>query len=166
MPPATAFNDIYQLGYVTADIAAAQAQFRSRYGVGDFLCYDVNQHMITPQGEGNVALRLGFAFIGEIQIELIQPLAGLTRIYTDVLDRSAAPMAFHHAAIVLKGSLADWDAFRAGLTASPRPVVLEGAVGDDVRFVYTDETAILGHHMEYLWFSADARQGQAGIPRY
>jgi hypothetical protein len=164
--PITAFNDLFQIGYVTADIQTAMSDFRDHYGVAEFLCYDKAMEMTTPRGTNAVELRLAFAFIKDIQIELIQPLGGDVEIYTDVLNAAHSTVAFHHIAVRVQGDMGQWERCRAAIGTAERPLALEGAVGDDVRFAYSDERERLGHYIEYLWYSPIAAQGLESVPRY
>lgn len=148
----------HQMAYVTADMAGAKRIYAETYGVTAFheLTYD------TP--DGKVALAL--ANVGGMEIELIQPLVG-ARLYADVLVGGDSALVFHHAAIRIEGSLADWDAYAASLDPGRHPVVLQGAMADDLRFLYTDERTRLGHYVEHLWFSPELRARQDKlIPRF
>ena len=52
-----------------------------------------------------------------------------------------------------------WDGFRA--------VAFDGAIGDMLRYIYTDERATLGHYVEHVWMSPDLLAQMRGIvPAY
>lgn len=162
----TAFNQYHQIAYVTSDMDEALTIFRDTYNVPRFVVQETATEMWTPAGVGINRLRLAFAFVGDMQIELIQPLEGNISLYTDALKGARSPLVFHHVAIRIDGPMAAWEQFRQGIDPATRPLVLEGAVGDDVRFVYTDERSRLGHYIEYLWFSEEATAMFDQIPHF
>lgn len=141
--------------------------FAENLGVTDFLVrppaiVDVD----TPAGSRRMELLLAFAFLGETQIELIQPLAGDVGTYTDVLPDYGFGTALHHLGFVLAGELADWGEFRRSLEGSPHPLLFEGAVGDHTRFAYLDSALVLGHHLEYIWWSRERLAWLDEVPRH
>ncbi|MDE0271667.1 MAG: VOC family protein [Gammaproteobacteria bacterium] len=161
----TVYTGLNQLGYVTRDIEAARSAFERHYGVSDFFCFEARTEAVTPKGSVN-ELIVGLAYAGDIQIELIQPVGGDVAIYADVLRHSQALVAFHHVGVMIAGSLDAWNRHRQRFDAA-HPVVLEGAVGDDIRFAFTDERPRLGHYIEHVWFSArQAAELEKSIPRF
>lgn len=45
--------------------------------------------------------------------------------------------------------------------------MFEGALGDSLRYIYTDERATLGHYVEHVWMAPDLlAQMRAVVPAY
>ena len=155
-----------QVAYVTDDLDAAIAVFEREYGAPGFYRFS-NADSGLPM-EGQPILRIALARVGGVEIELIQPIGGPCEIFTDALRGGARPeIRFHHVAIRIEGSLQDWEAHRAEVLKKGRPVAFEGALGDDLRFFYTDERALLGHFIEHVWMSPGLlTQLGAVVPRY
>lgn len=149
----TAFSGLFQLGYVTRDVRAAEAMLRDGYGIDRLDISEARFDVTTPRGAGEVSLLLGFAYVDDLMIEVIQPVAGEIGIYTEALERSGGVLASHHTASLITGAVENWDAFRASIAASGREVALEGVVGDGLRFIYVDDRERVGHYLEYMWFS-------------
>lgn len=149
----------HQIAYVTRDLDAATAMFRE--------CYGIERFFVLPEmPPGGPRLRIALASLRGVEIEVIEPIADAA-IYADPLEGVDRPVLLHHVASRIEGTLAQWDAYRAGLDETVRPVVFEGGVGDDLRYAYTDERARLGHYLEHLWMSPTlAAQMDAAIPRF
>ena len=143
----------YQNAYITRDIAAA-ADHLCFDGSGlNFKIFDVTYDVTTPKGPGQATSKLGFAWIGDMQYELIEPVSGMVDIYSDALPADNS-LQFHHAAF----RVADWDALRQQVSRSGLAVVFEGG-GDALKFLYVDARGLLGHHLEYVW-ATDERWAQ------
>jgi len=67
--------------------------------------------------------------------------------------------------VKVDGELADWEAHIAAL-GPHQPIAYVGDV-PGVRFIYTDERAIVGHYVEHVWFGAELEaQLAAAVPTY
>ena len=154
-----------QLAYVTNDLDAAAAVFEKDYGAPGFYKFD-NAQVARP---GDPQLRIALARVGGVEIELIEPVGLAEPPFADFLPqrRSELAIRFHHVAIRIEGSLADWEGHRAAIDIRHHPIVLEGSLGDLLRFFYTDERARLGHYVEHMWMSHELlAQLQAVVPTY
>jgi Glyoxalase/Bleomycin resistance protein/Dioxygenase superfamily len=141
----------YQNAYVCDDIVAAIAQVRAVSDVGDVAIHDVDQMIATPTGPKRVATRLAFIWIDDLQYELIQVIADDTGIYANCRS-NGGPLRFHHICMRVD----DWDSFRAKVDQQDLPLVMERATDDQLKFLYLDARATLGHYLEYVW-TTDAR---------
>lgn len=145
----------YQNAYVTRNLDAAIDAFGRRGHVRKLIRYDGSVEVATPAGRGLSTTRLAFAWVEDLQYELIEPVAGVVDIYREALagdDR----LSFHHACMRVD----DWTDFRRRVDQQDLPVVLEGG-SDQLRFVYLDARGLLGHYLEYTWMT-DARWTQMG----
>lgn len=80
-----------QLGFVVRDIEAAMRHWIDVFGVGPFIFMErgVSQPVGTTYHRGEpvqVELRLAFAYMGDVQIELIEQTNDASSPYTDFLD--------------------------------------------------------------------------------
>lgn len=144
----------YQNGYVTPDIEAALAWFRDQ-GIADGRAFEVTVPVTTPVGSGTATTRLAFLQVGNLQYELIEPVAGLVDLYREALPERG--VRFHHACMRVE----DWDAFRQRVAKQGWPVAIEGG-GDALRFLYLDARPFLGHYLEYVWATPE-RWAQMGL---
>jgi len=118
---------------------------------------------------GDPQLRIGLARVGGIEIELIEPQGSATNLFSEVLPRGGAELAirFHHVAIRIDGLLENWERHRAAIDTARHPIAYQGALGDMLRYFYTDERPTLGHYVEHVWMSPQLlAQLGAAIPTY
>lgn len=145
----------FQNAYVTRDIEKWVATFGERAKVDRVLRYEGTTSVVTVDGPGVQTSKLAFLWVDDLQYELIQPVSGDVAIYADDLPEGDA-LRFHHVCM----RVADWADFRARVDQQPYPVVLEGG-NEQLRFLYLDARAFLGHYLEYVWMS-DERWAQMG----
>ena len=139
----------YQLGYVCDDIDKGIAQFRGRGMTHEPHVMEVDQPVDSPQGEVVNRMKLCFIWIGDIQYELIQPLADPLGIYANA-PSNGGPLRFHQTCT----RVADWADFRARVDQQDLPVVMERDLGgDNLKFLYLDARKQLGHYLEYTWMT-------------
>jgi hypothetical protein len=154
-----------QVAYVTNDLDAAAALLEREYGVPGFYKFD-NSGVAKP---GDPQLRIALARVGGVEIELIEPLGSTAPMFSQALpqDRTGLAIRFHHVAIRIEGSLEDWERHRAAIDVARHPIAFQGALGELLRFFYTDERATLGHYVEHVWMSPELlQQLGAAIPTY
>jgi len=163
-----ALGNIMQVAWITPDIDASIAQFKTIYRVPEFMVMDQTFPAYVLGEKGEMDLRIALANVDHMQLELIQPLGGgVDWIYRDVLPRDGSHAnVFHHVCVRIEGSLEDWDAYLATL-GRDRPVVYYGDVGAGCRFVFTDERQTLGMYVEHVWFSDETAAAMAAsVPTY
>jgi hypothetical protein len=154
-----------QVAYVTNDLDAAAALLAKQYGIPGFYKFDTTG-VAQP---GDPQLRIGLARVGGVEIELIEPQGSATNLFSEVLARGSAELAirFHHVAIRIDGPLENWERHRAAIDTARHPIAYHGALGDMLRYFYTDERPTLGHYVEHVWMSPELlAQLGAAIPTY
>jgi hypothetical protein len=154
-----------QVAYVTNDLDAAAALLEKQYGIPGFYKFDTTG-VAQP---GDPQLRIGLARVGGVEVELIEPQGAARSLFSDALPTDGAELAirFHHVAIRIDGSLEDWQQHRAAINTERHPIAYQGALGDMLRYFYTDERATLGHYIEHVWMSPELlAQLDAAIPTY
>jgi hypothetical protein len=154
-----------QVAYVTNDLDAAAAALEKQFGIPGFYKFDTTG-VAQP---GDPQLRIGLARVGGVEVELIEPQGTTAALFSEALPKDAAGLAirFHHVAIRIDGSLEDWERHRAAIDTARHPIAYQGALGDMLRFFYTDERSTLGHYVEHVWMSPELlAQLGAAIPTY
>jgi hypothetical protein len=154
-----------QVAYVTNDLDAAAALLEKQYGIPGFYKFDTT----GVAQAGDPQLRIGLARVGGVEIELIEPQGPATNLFSEALPRGGAELAirFHHVAIRIAGPLENWQRHRAAIDTRHHPIAYQGALGDMLRYFYTDERSTLGHYVEHVWMSPELlAQLGAAIPTY
>ena len=143
------------------------ALFNREYGAPGFF---VGDNESTNHGRADdVHLRLALCHVGGVEIELIEPQGSATNLFSEVLPRGGAELLirFHHVAIRIDGPFENWERHRAAIDTVQHPIAYQGALGDMLRYFYTDERTTLGHYVEHVWMSPELlAQLGAAIPTY
>jgi hypothetical protein len=138
----------YQNAYVTHDLEQAMALLGERFGVRDYRVLDVDMVLKTPAGDKPSSVRVAIGWAGDLQIELIQPVAGYVEPYLASLpaDPADAVPRLHHVA-VRRDDLAAMreEAGRMGL-----PLAFESE-GGGLACIFLDARQSLGHYLEFVW---------------
>jgi hypothetical protein len=134
-----------QYAYVTRNLDKAIATLQQKYGYGDFIKFDVDGIVRTPEGSGRAQSKVAMVWDGDTQIEIIQPVAGLVDLYYPYMPEDDS-MRFHHSAV----GVDDWKAFTDEI-ARKKSIVAYGGELDGLAYVYLDERETFGHYVEYLW---------------
>lgn len=140
----------YQNAYVTHDLEKAKDMLSERYGLKDYIGFEMELPVRTPEGERSLGVKVACAWVGSLQIELIEPVSGAVEPYLPYLpaDRSDATPRFHH--ISLRRD--DYDAMQAEIARLGLPFVCEGGI-PDLLYTYLDGRSTFGHYVEYVWAS-------------
>jgi hypothetical protein len=145
----------YQVSYVTANLEEAIAVFKEQYGVTKFRILSdgsgPGMHVWTPKGEGEVSVAVAVAKVGDMVIELMEPVSGLDSLYRDAIV-PGQPITLHHLAMRCD----DVDAMRAESERQGRPVVMAGGTRG-LKLIYVDARATLGHYLEYVQFPPETQ---------
>lgn len=151
------FGPVMQHGYIVDDVEKTAAQWIER-GIGPFYILDRNP-MDEYHYRGKrtfVELKLGFAYWGSVQIELIQQLNDADTLYSRAVR--SAPGQLNHFASIISGL----DAFLARHKLENR-VIQSGKMASGVSFVYLEEFMPGGQHLELIEPSPEALGGFAGM---
>lgn len=138
---------LYQVGYVTHDLERGIEAMSDNLGLSDFSHFDVELQLDTPDGTKSAHVRVGTAWAGNLQVELIQPVSGYIDVYAAGLpaDNDDWTPCFHHVAVRRERD-ADMheDVKRMAL-----PVVFETA-GNGIFSMFIDARRRLGHYIELV----------------
>lgn len=143
---------MYQVGYVTRDLDRAIEALGNDPDLSEFSRFDVDLQLSTPSGEKAASLRVGTAWSGSMQIELIQPISGHVGAYTEALpaDPDDPTPRFHHLA-ARRASIAE---LQRDTGALGLPIMFETS-GADISSVLIDTRSRLGHYLELVSATAE-----------
>ena len=146
----------YQNAYVTRNLVKAVAAFKACADLRFEAGYDGPMPVTTAAGPGIMECKLAFLWVGDLQYEFIEPVAGAIGIYRDALPDDDSPV-FHHVAM----RVPDWADFRARVARQSLPLVQHGEAGP-LSFLYLDARASLGHYLEYTCMPEEMWRAQGG----
>jgi hypothetical protein len=138
----------YQNAYVTRDIDKAVARVTARADVRSVAQFEATTEVLTAAGRRPHNIRLAFIWIGDLQYEFIEPVAEAAPVFVPMLPDDDS-LRFHHSC----ARVPDWADFRRRIDEQPYPVVMEGASGNDLRFLFLDTRDLLGHYLEFTWMT-------------
>ena len=144
-------NGFFQNAYVTRNLDHAVATATQLHGINDWVYFSPEMEVYTAlDGRGMCHVKVALAWIGSLQIELIEPVSGNLRHYLEYLpaDPTDNSPRLHHICM----RVPDWEKARAEVDAMKWPVAYEGGV-EGCTFVYLDARESLGHYVEYMWMS-------------
>jgi len=153
--------NMYQLGYVTADMDRAVAQFRKQMGIQDFLQFETDSLVDYKDGQAKFRIRVALANLGERQVELIQPIEGVTDFYFGGLDLTRSAAVLHHYGILVEGPEENWTTMKDVVRACGYPIVVQDrapAGTEGTHFAYVDARPDYGHYLEFLWRGAESQR--------
>jgi hypothetical protein len=155
-----------QVAYVTNNLDAAIELFKRDYGTPGF--YVFSNVMPGMENPGGLVLKIALARVGGVEIELIEPVGNTAPLFSDPLPKGEdLAIIFHHVAIRIDGPIENWELHVASLDLTKHKIVFEGAMGDDLRYFYTDERGPLGHCIEHVWMSPTMlAQVESATPTY
>ncbi|WP_300391056.1 VOC family protein [uncultured Nocardioides sp.] len=145
---------VAQVCWVVPDIAASESFLASVLGVGGWTSMsevrfgpDETVHRGRP---ADFTVLVSLAWAGDLQVELIQPVAGES-LYAEFLAEHPAG-GLHHVAF-------ETEDLAASVAAAGLPVLSEGSMGGGLmRFAYLDGSAHGVPFVELLWLSEEMRE--------
>lgn len=146
MKSPTLASRVFQIGYVVPDLTAAIAFFKEKMGVPRFLeIRNINLADQTFRGKpANLHHSIAFGYLGDLQIELIQPISG-TSTYSEFLEKNPGGGAQH---IGLR--VEDFDAACAEMKANGYEIV-QSARNGNTRIAYFDTDGDVGTLTELVY---------------
>jgi hypothetical protein len=151
----------FQTAYVTTDADRALQIFKNRYGIGQFV--RSGKRSVTLASGKRMTMEVCLAWVGNTQIEVIQPIADQVEVYSDWLPKQDFGLRFHHVGIRLF-SQAEWDQMLRDCTERGHRVIFE-LEASNTRALYIDTVADLGHYVEYLYYMDVANTTLPRIPQ-
>jgi hypothetical protein len=142
----------YQNAYVTHDLGWAMDEVGRRYGLDNWITFEVELTVKTLAGERQQATKVACAWGGWLQLELIEPVSGFIDPYLPYLpkDKSDRSLRLHHVSL-RRDDPAETEAEIASLGL---PFVCSGGI-PALTYTYLDARETLGHYLEYVWASPE-----------
>jgi hypothetical protein len=151
----------FQLAYVVPDIHDAVALGQNYFGIPEFR---INLDIPIETQDGVAKCNFALAFIGETQIELIQPAGGADGLYRGALP-TAGKMRLHHIGVLIRKA-AVWARQKSAIAAAGLKTPAGGDFAGMMHYIYADTRAELGHYIEYM-YQTEAGAGMFdAVPRY
>jgi len=164
MIDAPPYPGFFQVAYVTRDIERAQSLFSQTHGAHRFMeMRDI--HYETGPGR-QAHCHVALAYVGAIEIELIQPIDGDVQIYRDGLPDEAGPVVRFHHLCRRFDTLAAYQTQLDGYRAAGRALPIVGKAEGIGSYFYCDLRDELGHYLEGIYFDEGAADWLASIPRF
>lgn len=95
------FGPIKQVAYIVEDIDAAMAAWQTQLGISPFIiARNISpMHKLSYRGQasGPAHIHAAFAYWGDMQLELIQPVHNIPSIYNEAIERKIKGV--HHYAV-------------------------------------------------------------------
>lgn len=148
-------DGLFQIAYVTNDLDATLEQYRSIYGIENFMVFDSAATLPGP------SMLIGMAWRGPVMIELIQPVDH-NPVYTNALPETGAK--FHHTGHICPGE-AEWDKLYGTFEREQIPIALEGQIPGLFKYMYADFRAIDGQYREYVLLDKEGQAFLDQVPR-
>ena len=147
--PLPRLPELFHIGWVVRDCAAAQRELSARLGAGPFVSMGQEARFDKALVHGKptpFALRVAFGALGGILIELLEPLDDKSP-HAEFLDSHGEGM--HHLAYLVPDFDEQLAAVRAARPAAD--LLIDGTgPGNPVRWVYVDGGAVRGTVIELL----------------
>lgn len=160
--PFSPYKGFIQIAYVTNDFDRSLKYFAERHGIPKFM--ELRDLSIEIQPGKTALNNIGLAFVGDVQIEIINPLSGECAIYKDPLPEKEFAVRFHHVAQLIDTE-EEYEAQREAQRKLGKKIAIDGASPGNARYFYTDYRDELGHYIEHIWYSEQGRAMFPMIPR-
>ena len=156
----------FQVAYVTGDLERATRELGLLYGVPRF---QVNHGAQIETRAGSARADFALAFVGEQQLEIIQPAGGADGIYRDALPADGSALRLHHFGRLITDP-AQWSQVRGAVSASGLDIPVSGSYCHEgvplMHYLYADARATLGHYLEFMCRTEAGREIFAQVPRF
>jgi catechol 2,3-dioxygenase-like lactoylglutathione lyase family enzyme len=154
----TLAQNVFQIGFVVPDIHKGMAFFKDKLGVPEFLFIDKPELQDeTYLGKpAPLPIQLAFGWCGDTQVELIQPITGVST-YSKFLDHNPQG-GMHHYGI----EVPDYGKGVREMEASGFALV-QGGRHNETRFAYFDTSGTIGALTEIVYLQPEERAFMHGL---
>lgn len=149
-------RDQFHTGYAVRDLDQAIASLRTRLGIAEWKVMRVSDE--TPR------FALGFAYAGNMMLELVETEPGGVPFYTDWIPDDPAVLQVHHHGYYAKDR-GEFDAIQRDFEANGFPMVTDQEMPGLLYFRYFDTLALLGHYTEFVLLQPGGKEFFADVPR-
>ena len=154
------FKNVFQIAYVTTDLERAIAVFRDQQGVAEIAVFE--DFTLDVAGGRDAVINVGLAYVGDVQLEIIEPVTGDVDLYRTWLPDEFAVR--HHHFCHRLDSVAELEAVQGRYEQSGVTIPLAASLGE-TRLFYADTTSLLDHYQEYAWIAPESEEFMASLPR-
>jgi methylmalonyl-CoA/ethylmalonyl-CoA epimerase len=143
---------VFQMGIVVPDIHKAMAFFKGKLGVPEFLFIEKPElqdetYLGKPAPLG---LHLAFGWCGDTQVELIQPITGVST-YSEFLKHNPKGGMHHYGIEVPNYANGVKEMESQGYT------LVQAGRHDETKFAYFDTTGVIGTLTEIVYLQPEER---------
>lgn len=149
------FRNHFQMGYVVRNMDKAIENMRDKFGVAKWQIYRL------PKSAPGKAL--GFAYVQNVMIELVEVRPEQDTIYRSYIPESDSAIRFHHLGYMID-SEAEWRSVIGQFEAAGFKPALIGSSGDVLDYYYADTVAALGHYCELVRLKSTGKSLWANVP--
>ncbi|TAK98547.1 MAG: hypothetical protein EPO08_18830 [Rhodospirillaceae bacterium] len=149
------FRNHFQCGYVVRDIDKAIANMGEKFGVSK---WQINRLSADAPGRA-----LGFAYVQNVMIELVDVRPEQETIYRSWIPESDTAVRLHHLGYMIDTE-EEWRSVISQFKAAGFRTALEGSVGDILDYYYADTVAELGHYCEFVRLKPAGKSFWANVP--
>lgn len=136
---------LFQVCYVTSDLDHGMKQLADMHGIERFR---IRRDVPALPGMPAMIVHQAHVFLGDLQVELIQPAGGNDAVYRDFCPADGG-MRHHHFGFWIDDP-AEYDVLRARCSTLGVPIAFEIAVPGMGGAIYADFRRSLGHYLEYV----------------
>lgn len=165
LPPlSSVFGPIRQVAYVVEDIDTAITAWHSQLGLSPFAvvreCKPLQGSRYKGELSGEIILNLAFAYIGDIQLELIEQVNNTPSMYREALQRG--DRSVHHYGVCVE----DFETtYQHAVTHGFTPIVNAGSP-DFAQMAYVESARIPGLVLEIIEWNDFTRPYFDGIGNF
>ncbi len=164
MSPDGIFGPIRQVAYVVPSVDEATKTWSEQLGAGPFAVLREVRPLEGSRFRGEpshgVTLNLGFAYLGDVQLELIEPLGETPSMYREAIDRGL--QGPHHYGFWVE----DFDAAYAHALATGFEAIVDAGVPGVARMSYVESRRIPGLVCELIEWNALTRPYFDGVAAF
>ena len=148
----TLAQGVFQIGFVVPDIHKAMDFFKGKLGVPEFLFIEKPELQDeTYLGKpAPLRLHLAFGWCGDVQIELVQPVAGVST-YSKFLEHNRQGGMHHYAIEVPNYAEGVKDMQARGYA------LVQGGRHNETRFAYFDTAGVIGALTEVVYLQPEEK---------
>jgi len=156
--PGTLAQGAYQIGIVVPDIRNGMAFFKDKLGVPEFLFIEKPELQDeTYLGQpAPLRLHLAFGWAGDMQVELIQPIEGVST-YSKFLDHNPQGGLHHYGIEIANYANGVKEMEAAGFR------LVQGGRHNETRFAYFDTTNVIGTLTELVYLQPEEKAFMLGL---
>lgn len=158
------FGPIKQVAYVVEDIDQAVESWHRQLGIGPFAvvreCQPLAGSKYRGGDAGEVIINIAFAYIDDVQLELIEQVNDTPSMYQEALAKGAHSL--HHYCVCVE----DYDHALGHALANGFDAIVEAGHPDFCRMSYVESTEIAGLILEIVEWNDFTRPYFDGIQTF